>query len=306
MKRDSQRVRCVRRGMTQLEVVVAALVLAMLFSVLAPAMLSARMLSHSEQCAAKLKEISRAMHSYERTHGGLPPRRSFGPYRGWVPPLLPHLGEEKLAAKYRMDKDFFDPANREVIATRLKVFECPSAPPARTMPITDLASNETGSTGAVADYFVFNSVNDPSVPATFRTNHNTALSDETIRPLSEILDGLSTTILVTEQAGRPDYWIKGEKQPTNAGLAVANFWGPWASFNAFQVVSYSADGKQKSGPCVINCNNGQGVYSFHTEGANVLFVDGSVRMLGKNLAPEVLFALVTRNGGEVIGEEDLK
>ena len=120
------------------------------------------------------------------------------------------------------------------------------------------------------------------------------------------MDGTSCTLLLSEQAGRPEHWVRGEKQKDDSGLAVAKFWGPWPSFNVFQVVSYSADGLSKVGPCAINCNNSQGVYAFHPEGANGLFVDGSVRLLGKNMAPEVLFGLVTRNGGEVIGEEDLK
>ncbi len=271
-----------------------------------PAVLGARGLSRRQQCAAHLMRLGRAMHSFEQAQGGLPPRRVFGPYRGWAPPLLPHLGEQALAAKYHMDKDFFDPVNREVIGTRLPVFECPSAPPARRMKITDLASNETGSVGAMGDYFGFNSVRDPSIPSYLRGRKNTAMIDEMIRPLTEIVDGTAYTLLLSEQAGRPDHWVNGIKQKDDSGLAVAKFWGPWASFNVFQVVSYSADGKTKVGPCAINCNNSQGVYSFHAEGANGLFVDGSVRFLGKKMAPEVLFALVTCNGGETIGDEDLR
>ena len=151
MKRDSRRIGSTRRGITQIDLLVAVAVMAMLFGVFAPAMLSARMLSQREQCANKLKEIGRAFHSFEQLQGGLPPRRVFGPYRGWAPALLPHLGEKSLAAQYQMDKDFFDPANREAVGTRLPIFECPAAPPARRMVITDLASNETGVEGALGD-----------------------------------------------------------------------------------------------------------------------------------------------------------
>ena len=289
-----------------MDVVVFLAVLSVAMTILFPAILWARAASQRQECAANLVELGRAMQSFEQAHGGLPPRRIFGPYRGWAPPLLPHLGKDALAEKYLMDKDFYDPANREVTGTRLPIFECPAALPGRRMEITDLASNETGSVGAVADYFGFNSARDPSMPARLQDNKNTAMVDETIRPLSEIVDGTSWTLLLSEQSGRPDHWIKGEKQKNDSGLAVARFWGPWPSFNVFQAVSYSADGKSKVGPCAVNCNNSQGVYSFHEEGANGLFVDGSVRLLGKNMAPEVLFGLVTRNGREIVGEEDLQ
>lgn len=306
MKRSLSLQRLERRGASLLDVIVVTCLVGLMFSVAMPGILSARMLSQREQCAERLKMLGQAMHSYERTHGGLPPRRVFGPYRGWAPPLLPHLGEKQLAAKYQMDKDFYDPANRDVTETRLSVFECPAAPPARRIKVIDLASNETEINGAASDYFGFNGVNDPSLPQRLRDNKNVAMVDETIRPLVEITDGMSWTLLLTEQAGRADHWVKGEKQKDDSGLAVARFWGPWPSFNVFQLISYSADGKTRGGPCGINCNNSQGVYAFHPEGANGLFVDGSVRLLGASMSPEVLFALATRNGGEVVGDEDLK
>ena len=44
--------------------------------------------------------------------------------------------------------------------------------------------------------------------------------------------------------------------------------------------------------------------SFHSGGANVLFLDGSVRFLKNSVAPAVLRALETRAGGEVIQQGD--
>jgi prepilin-type processing-associated H-X9-DG protein len=41
-------------------------------------------------------------------------------------------------------------------------------------------------------------------------------------------------------------------------------------------------------------------YSFHEGGANVLLGDGSVRFLRETVAPEVVIALLTRDGAEII------
>jgi len=42
------------------------------------------------------------------------------------------------------------------------------------------------------------------------------------------------------------------------------------------------------------------MYAFHTGGTNVARCDGGVQFLQNSIAPGVLAALVSRNGGEVI------
>ncbi len=43
------------------------------------------------------------------------------------------------------------------------------------------------------------------------------------------------------------------------------------------------------------------VYGFHSGGVNTLMADGSVRFIGQSIDVRTFAALVTRNGGEVIG-----
>jgi prepilin-type processing-associated H-X9-DG protein len=59
-----------------------------------------------------------------------------------------------------------------------------------------------------------------------------------------------------------------------------------------------------TGPCAINCNNFSGdVYSFHPAGANIAYVDGSVRFAQRNMAITTLVALVTKDGGEQVSDQ---
>jgi prepilin-type processing-associated H-X9-DG protein len=60
------------------------------------------------------------------------------------------------------------------------------------------------------------------------------------------------------------------------------------------------DGKELLGSCGINCSNNSQPYSFHPEGANFAFADGSVHFLKDSLSVRVLARLTTRAGGEVI------
>ena len=50
----------------------------------------------------------------------------------------------------------------------------------------------------------------------------------------------------------------------------------------------------------VNFINSRGIYSFHPGGAHVLFGDGSVHLLDEGVSSEVVAALLTRSGAELI------
>jgi len=129
--------------------------------------------------------------------------------------------------------------------------------------------------------------------------------DTANRKFTEITDGLSNTLLVTEQAGRPNFYILGVQQASNTGMAAYNQWGPWAAYQVTRLQQFGSDGitaDGPGGPCTINCNNSQGIYAFHTAGAVSVFGDGSVRFLRVGLDPNIYFGIVTCNGGEILGD----
>jgi prepilin-type processing-associated H-X9-DG protein len=114
--------------------------------------------------------------------------------------------------------------------------------------------------------------------------------------LADISDGTSCTLMVAEDAGRPDLWRAGRLVP--GGFAGG---GPWSSSaNPAVVWGASDDGKTLLGSCALNCSNNQQPYSFHSGGANFLFADGSVHFLKEKLDIRVLVHLATRAAGEVI------
>lgn len=146
--------------------------------------------------------------------------------------------------------------------------------------------------------------------------------------IADITDGTSNTTMVGELVGRNSLYYTGNKlqAPTLPLPASPNSdatWqyvmggGAWADpYNGvWSLNGRNRDGTGTTGPCAINCSNSRsalggadpdhfsaGLYSFHTGGANVLMCDGSVRFLSANISNATMIGLVTRAGGEVLGE----
>ena len=114
---------------------------------------------------------------------------------------------------------------------------------------------------------------------------------------------------MTEDANRPEYWVKGQRVTDRVppfggdGPGVATG-GVWADHQkGFGIEGTSPDGNTLIGECAINCNNAYEIYAFHPTGANAAMADGSVRFLRESLSIRTLAAMSTRGGGEVFAEE---
>jgi prepilin-type N-terminal cleavage/methylation domain-containing protein/prepilin-type processing-associated H-X9-DG protein len=316
-----------RKAFTLVELMVVIAIISMLGALLLPAVQAAREAGRRSSCGNNLKQIGLAMQNFESAYKGLPPRRcgpSWTPvatnkgYCGWGAVILPYLELKNIARLYHLDYNFYDTQNAEAIAKPIAVYSCPATQPNRSMTVCDMTQAITG-TGIAGDYFAPNSVSawwfsDSATNTAYSKNTETAMEDNAYRALAEITDGLGCTLLITEQAGRPGWYIKGAKQLTttstpNSATAMINgtqytqsnpaWWGCWASYQVFSVWTYSDDGVTQNGNCTINCNNSQGIYSFHRGGANAVFCDGAVHFLNEGLTPQVLGAVITARSGGV-------
>jgi len=141
--------------------------------------------------------------------------------------------------------------------------------------------------------------------------------------IDKVTDGTSTTTLIAELAGRPDFWFRGVKlanaqatgeppKPTPGALQV-NPGGCWACFNsAFQEFGGSGYGNHpwplgsaaKAGApiCFINCANEWSAnwYSFHPGSVGIALADGSARMISENTSLTVLCRLMTYKGSKPV------
>jgi prepilin-type processing-associated H-X9-DG protein len=108
--------------------------------------------------------------------------------------------------------------------------------------------------------------------------------------LTDVDDGLTNTLMVVEQAGKPTWYWRGTydftpTEPTN---------GAWLAVEFTFLVDWPR----------VNEINATGIFSYHANLAHVLMCDGSVTSLSDQVAPKVIQALISRSNGELIRDAD--
>jgi prepilin-type N-terminal cleavage/methylation domain-containing protein/prepilin-type processing-associated H-X9-DG protein len=310
MLRFDNPVRSRRQALTLIELLVVIAIIGVLLGLLLPAVQKVRDMAARLSCANNLKQAGLALHQFATARGAFPPGAVFGPFsdagidtdaeHGCWPFVLPYLEQQALFSAYRWDVDFFSLANQPTVATQLKILQCPAAQANRVVDANHSdGAFATGGEGACIDYGPVVGVSPALVawglidPA---SSYEGALPvNRMIRPTA-ITDGMSSTLLVAEDAGRPQLWQAGRSV---SGSFAAG--GPWASSaNPVVITGARSDGSSQPGPCALNCTNNRQPYGFHAGGANFLFADGSVHFLTAAIDIRVLAALATRAGGEVL------
>lgn len=300
-----------RQGFALIDVVVMLTVVVLLLSLALPALQHARHAAERVRCENNLRTIGVGAQAFAAANDQMLPHNQLSaPYGSWNTQLLPFIGQAKLAREYNPGHDWWAAANspnRAVVGTRIPTFQCPAAPhPDRFVLTTDPDAEGKSFNAAPTDYVgsaaAYYQDNQPANLHPGAMHHRTLV--KRLR-MSDILDGISHTLLVVEMADKPNSWQAGkliEDRSDKPQSPAIN--GQWGAPNWNHLRSHSIDGKTPYGPCAVNCSNGAGIYSFHSGGANVLFVDGSVRFLKAGMSQELLVALVSYAGGEVLSPDD--
>ncbi len=300
-------------GFTLIELLVVIAIIAILIALLLPAVQQAREAARRTQCKNHLKQVGLAIHNYESTYSRLPsagqgttftatgPVTTFGPH-SLFSQILPMLDQSNTYSRFDFNFAYNgSPGNIATAQQAIPAFICPSNA-WRPSP-TD--QQGFGATDYAASYYV------DLDPSTGIGNRNLrkegALTRDWTR-MSDVTDGLSSTLFVVEDSGRDERMQPGHVYTDPVDGQRRRFWR-WAEPDNALGISKGINNNKapQGGPAaclwtVNNCGPFEEIFSFHTGGAQVLFGDGSARFLSESLDLTVLRGLATRNEGEVISE----
>ena len=321
---------CPRYAFTLIELLVVVAIIAVLISLLLPAVQSAREAARRVQCTNNMKQLSLSLHNYENANGLLPPGRTSYPHL-WsaLAQLLPYMEQTYI---YNAINFSFPPitvagtpgdANMTAVATQPSSFLCPSDPK------SDRVAPQYGGTN-----FVANAGTGTYNGGSFKIDAGPLLPngifyDRASVRFAEISDGLSNTVAISET-------LKGTGQDlssvslsqinvkthiasigTSATLlteAACNATTTWVGDRgrewfrgSFVLATYNHyyAPNSKSPDCT---NPGRALAltaarSSHPGGVNAALCDGSVRFIKDSTALATWQALATRNGGELLSAD---
>lgn len=309
--------RSIRRAFTLIELLVVIAIIAILIALLVPAVQQVRAAAARTQCLNNLKQIGLALHGFHDANKFFPPGQTTvyprysatTVYHGWAVYILPHIDQGPLASQYVWTSNDTAVVNQPVRATSIAAFICPAAGNARFDSTADTTS--TNFPFAVSDYAPVSGVADHLcvslgfTTTTFPTGERRGvMATDMYTPIAQVTDGLSNTILVTEDANRPNRLRLGALAATGS-FTVSG--AGWASRNA----AFDIDGADPATgivasssaavqTCMINCSNENEIYSYHSGIAHALFGDATVRPLSQSISATILISLVTKSRGETV------
>jgi prepilin-type N-terminal cleavage/methylation domain-containing protein len=279
------------RAFTLVELLIVIAIIAILISLLLPAVQQAREAARRMQCKNNISQIVLALQNYQSAFHVLPPGcvNPTGPIKlepkgyhvSWLVQILPHLGQQSHFSQFDFQYGVYDSRNATVAATILPFLRCPST--------TAVGTNYAGNH------------HDREAPIDI-DNDGVLFLNSSIR-LDDVTDGTSHTVYVGEIASSTNGWASGTASTLRNGslgalsadaMTYLNLPGSQAPVPPL----FDSQGKPLDPLLVVG-----GFQWNHQTGFHLGLGDGAVRLISRGISHDVLRRLMHRADGELTTEE---
>lgn len=291
-------------GFTLVELLVVIAIIGILVALLLPAVQMAREAARRMQCSNNIRQIGIALHNYHDTLGSFPSGSTTGDHKGfgWSALILPYAEQRNLHGLVDFNYNRWDPENKEAAETVVEMYLCPSDPNDAVRGFTEYGpggwANPETHRRAVSHYTGVGGIGQPfQNSGLFQYDKSYAFK--------AVTDGTSNTLIVIEASSYED----AEPLRVSSGQWIGGENIAWGYIHTSPVVNFAPDCEHFAGgtgaptyACTACWDYAHDFRSYHPGGANGLRADGSASLFPETLDGEVKHALITRNGGEVIGD----
>ncbi len=288
-----------RSAFTLIELLVVIAIISVLIALLLPAVQQARESARRHQCQNNLMQLGLALHDYHLAHRVFPPgsvnltgpidNGKSGYKHGWLVQLLPFMGDANLYAAIDPNLGIYEQTRIDFLKMSPQGMVCPSSPNGRTESIGSYA-------GCHHDF-----------EAPINGDDNGMLFLNSSVKLDDVVDGQQYTLFAGEIRDFGLWPVGSRLSLRNTGTPIdrltdiARLRKPGLTLPE-PPISYTGDTAAADAATPNPQTSVGGFGSYHGNGANFLFVDGSLRFINSSVDSHVYQHLGSRRDGQVVGE----